>query len=243
FAGYKRTYHGDQRLISPRFLVTKANKSLRPFGFVIKRSFDEIHQEINYVLMHEIQDSIAQQSLWTQHESTYFYSIIDRIVSVFLHGDDNASQEAVSIRSTDANNLARNSNLTIVLGEKLLKSWIEQNWFVRADSGRIGLGVRALTEKSAYLVEKYGLSVCASCNLVCLYGRSCEGCSTVVHDHCCISPGAGGPSSSGLGCALCNRTLSNVHKLKPRVNEEGEEESENEEEEAAQNEEEATLVE
>nr|XP_027206300.1 uncharacterized protein LOC113799803 [Dermatophagoides pteronyssinus] len=206
----EKLQHNEQNdRIDRELAIINANQTLRSYGFAIKKVFCKSSDETFYTLINETEDALTAKSMWTRNENSFYYLLVDAIVKSFLQIDDNDDNdgfnlnEHLAIGMTSANNVARNTNITIILGEKILKNWINQYWFKKIDRGsKITLGVRTLTQKSGYLIRKYNLSACKHCGLVCFYGSKCTKCNICWHEKCL-------QSSNNNTCSSCNQPLSN----------------------------------
>lgn len=178
--------------------------------------FDEASKETFFVLIN-IGDSSIGQNLWSQHENGYFFALLEQIVDSFVNCEDELNEESelnetLSIGSTQAINLARNCHISMVLGEKLIKTWIGQHWLVKTDDGKLTFGIRTITDFTAYLIGKFPfLSTCDSCRFVCFLGRHCSNCATSFHKHCSFT--SSDRNFPGFRCSACNGELSEVKKL------------------------------
>ncbi|OTF74163.1 hypothetical protein BLA29_004899 [Euroglyphus maynei] len=182
--------------------IMNANQTLRGYGFTIKKVFCESNDKTFYVFTNEIEDALTAKSVLTRNENAFYYLLIESIVKPFLESNDDTFNfsEHLAIGITSANNLARKANITIILGEKIIKNWINQYWFQKIDSeSKITLGVRTLAQKSGYLIRKYGLSACKHCSIVCFHGVKCSKCNVCWHEKCL-------PSNT-LTCSSCSSPL------------------------------------
>lgn len=202
--------------IKERDLLNQCNRTLRGFGLCIKRSFCEATNETYYVLVNEISDTITYQNIWSRNENVYFFAVLNGIISRFLNNQDDSEDnvnpyDSLSIGSTQATNLSRTANISMVLSEKLIKNWINLHWLEKSGDGNITLGIRSLTEFSGYFIEKFNLSKCFNCHLVCPIGRFCEQCNIALHKHCCL----GDNQNSEFNCSGCNNPMSDIQKIVP----------------------------
>lgn len=208
----------QQKLHSPpmdkELAIMNANRIFRHYGFTIRKVFSEsIDETFYYLLTNDIEDVLNAKSTWTQAENAFYHLLLDAIIQPFLENDFDIDDEDafnvakhLAIGMTSANNLARNTTIAIILGEKIVKNWINQHWFKQIDSGnKITLGVRTIAQKSSYLIRKYGLSACKYCSLVCFHGFFCSQCNVCWHEKCL--PVNSTTLLSPLLCSSCDSPL------------------------------------
>lgn len=154
----------DRNLLSQidkRNLIRTVNRQLLSLGYEIKKVDEVVSNEVYYMLIDKNCESQRkiQESLWSKKEVKLFFLIFDAIMSRPNEENDETGQpfQRYSTKLTNAVNLSRQAELTMVLADKLIRTWIDRHFFVQIGDSSITLGIRAIIEYRDCLEKKYEL--------------------------------------------------------------------------------------
>ena len=150
--------------------ITAINNAISPYDLEIRSIFHQLTRQRTYALVNSTSDLLTQ--LATIHSPDEI-SFVKRLLDAMFETNTTPRHELMAITSMQAVGLAKGPNdrrasqngaetqgsmgqsLTLMQGEKMLKTLVEEGWFERSRKGFYSLTPRALMELRGWLMETY----------------------------------------------------------------------------------------